>query len=219
MKKLYFIKRMLLVFTCIGIVSGVQINGLWFKKDANLSDPKVAKLNAKAPNFKGLDSNLVEHNLKDFKGKIVVLEWKNIACPFVKKHYKSGNMQALQKKATQNDIVWLSIVSSAKGKQGHQNPETTRSQVVKEGSHATAVILDQSGDIGRLYGAKTTPHMFVIDKKGVLVYEGAIDSIRSANQKDIPKAINYVAQAIDSLQQNKPILVQQSKAYGCSIKY
>ena len=113
----------------------------------------------------------------------------------------------------------MSIVSSAKGKQGYQNAEETRAQIALENSHATAVLLDESGYIGRLYGAKTTPHMFVINKKGILVYQGAIDSIRSANQKDISKAVNYVTEAISSLKQNKKILVQQSKAYGCGIKY
>jgi peroxiredoxin len=172
-----------------------------------------------APAFAGVDSNGKTHNLSDFLGKIVVLEWTNHDCPFVRKHYDSGNMQKLQEQAKAGDVVWLSVVSSAAGKQGYVDGKAANELTASRKASPAAVILDPKGEIGRLYAAKTTPHLFVIDKEGKLAYAGAIDSIPSTFAADIPKATNYVTAAIDSLNAGKPVEVATSKAYGCGVKY
>lgn len=172
-----------------------------------------------APDFVGVDSNGVEHNLSDFKGKTVVLEWTNHECPYVVKHYSVGNMQKLQKDATEKDVVWLSIHSSAEGKQGHVDGEKANMVAKEKGAHATAHILDASGEIGRLYDAKTTPHMFVVDAEGILAYAGAIDSDSSYKSESIEGATNYVMAAVNALSEGKPVEVASTKPYGCSVKY
>ncbi len=172
-----------------------------------------------APNFTAIDTNGVEHNLSDFKGKNVVLEWSNHACPFVVKHYSVGNMQKVQKQATDNGAIWITIVSSAEGKQGAINAEESN-QVMKEvGAHSTARILDPSGEIGKLYGAKTTPHMFIIDKEGNIAYTGAIDSNSGFSSDTIKGATNYVSAALESLNAGEEIQIASTKPYGCSVKY
>ena len=172
-----------------------------------------------APDFTGTDTNGNQHSLSDFKGKNVVLEWSNHECPYVVKHYDSGNMQKLQKEATDNDTIWLTIVSSADGKQGNVSPEEANKIMEEKDTHATARILDTSGEIGKMYDAKTTPHMFVIDKNGVLVYNGAIDSDSSFKQESIEGATNYVTAALESLEAGTPVEVASSKPYGCGVKY
>ena len=172
-----------------------------------------------APGFTATDTNGVEHNLSDFRGKNVVLEWSNHDCPFVLKHYEPGNMQKLQAAATENDVVWLTIVSSAEGKQGHVSAEEANKIMDEVGAKSTARILDPTGEIGKLYGAKTTPHMFVIDKEGTLVYAGAIDSDSSFKQSSIEGATNYVTEALASLEKGEEIKVASTKPYGCSVKY
>jgi peroxiredoxin len=178
-----------------------------------------AKLNQTAPEFTLKDSNGKSHNLSDFKGKVVVLEWVNYGCPFVKKHYNSNNMQTLQKKYTEKDVIWLSICSSAPGKQGHFSGEELQDKIAKSKSAHTAYLVDESGTVGKMYGAKTTPHMFVINKDGKLVYAGAIDDIRSTDEDDVPKAKNYVAAALDAVLAGKTVEITETKAYGCSVKY
>lgn len=171
-----------------------------------------------APLFTGTDSNGKEQKLSDYKGKIVVLEWTNPQCPFVKKHYGDKSMQGLQAKYTGKDVVWLSINSSAKDLEGSQTAEEANKYMTDQGSKPTARILDPNGTIGKLYAAKTTPHMFVIDKNGVLVYEGAIDDNDSPDPAD--KATkNYVSDAIDLLQAGKKVETAQTRPYGCSVKY
>lgn len=172
-----------------------------------------------APDFTATDTNGVEHTLSNFKGKNVVLEWSNHECPFVVKHYGSGNMQKLQQEATANDTVWITIVSSAEGKQGHVTPEDANAIMEEKGAASTARILDPSGEIGKLYDAKTTPHMFVIDKEGNVAYEGAIDSDTSFKQEAIAGATNYVAAALKSLDAGEPVKTASTKPYGCSVKY
>jgi len=172
-----------------------------------------------APEFTATDTNGVEHNLSDFRGKNVVLEWSNHQCPFVVKHYESGNMQKLQAQATENEVVWLTIVSSAEGKQGAVSADEANKIMEETNAKSTARILDPSGEIANLYDAKTTPHMFVINKEGVLVYEGAIDSDSSFKQSSIEGATNYVTAALESLDKDEEIEVTSSKPYGCSIKY
>ena len=172
-----------------------------------------------APDFTLTDSNGKSHKLSDFKGKFVVLEWLNHGCPFVKKHYGSGNMQKLQKEFTGKDVVWLSIVSSAPGKQGHMSPEETNKAKTESESAATAVLLDEEGTVGRLYEAKTTPHMFVVNPDGVLIYMGAIDSVKSPDPADIAGAKNYVKQALDEAMAGKAVSEPVTTAYGCGVKY
>lgn len=172
-----------------------------------------------APEFTAIDTNGVTHSLSNFRGKNVVLEWSNHLCPFVEKHYGVGNMQKLQKDATSNGTIWLTIVSSAEGKQGGVSPSEANEIIKEIGSHETARILDKSGKIGKLYDAKTTPHMFIIDKNGILVYAGAIDSDSSFKSSSIEGATNYVTKALESLKAGKPIKTASTKPYGCSVKY
>lgn len=172
-----------------------------------------------APDFTAVDTNGVEHSLSDFKGKNVVLEWSNHECPFVVKHYEPGNMQKVQKMATDNGTVWITIVSSAGGKQGAVTAEEANKIMEEVGANSTARILDPSGEIGKMYGAKTTPHMFVIDKEGKIAYMGAIDSDSSFKQSSIEGATNYVTEALESLNAGEEIKVTSTKPYGCSVKY
>ncbi len=174
-----------------------------------------------APDFSLSDEQGKTVKLSDFKGKTVVLEWLNEGCPFVQKHYHdSGNLPALQKKYTDKKVVWLSIVSSAEGKQGYwATGEEARAFKAQQKAAMTHILKDADGAVGRAYGAKTTPHMFIIDAKGVLAYQGAIDDKASTKARDIPKAKNWVAQALDEILAKKPVSVSDTKPYGCSVKY
>lgn len=172
-----------------------------------------------APAFTLTDTSGNSHSLSDFKGKFVVLEWTNFGCPFVQKHYDSNNMQSLQKKYTDKDVVWLMIGSSAEGKQGNYPPEKWNEMIEEKGASPTAALLDPDGTVGKLYGATTTPDMFIIDPDGKLLYRGAIDSIKSADKSDIAKATNYVRVALDSALDGKPIEKASTQPYGCSVKY
>ena len=172
-----------------------------------------------APDFSATDIKGNEVKLSDLKGKDVVLEWTNQECPFVVKHYKSGNMQAAQKKATDGGAIWISINSSAPGMQGNVTPEEAVRIEQEAGTHATHRILDESGDIGREYGAKTTPHMFVINKEGVLAYAGAIDDKPDADPASVEGAKNYVLAALDELSAGKEVSTPSTPAYGCGVKY
>ena len=167
-----------------------------------LREPQVGQ---PAPAFTLTDSDGNSHSLSDFQGKVVVLEWLNHGCPFVVKHYESGNMQKLQKDYTGKGVVWLSIVSSAPGKQGHMSPEDTNKTKAEKGSAATAILIDEDGTVGKLYNAKVTPEMFIINSDGVLVYAGAIDDKKSTDTADIAGAKNYVAQALDEVLAGNPV--------------
>ena len=166
-----------------------------------------------------IDSNGVEHNLSDFAGKKVVLEWTNHGCPYVKKHYKTDNMQKTQKLATADGAVWLSIVSSAPGKQGYVTGVEANELTEKRGAVPTAVVLDPEGDMGRTFAAKTTPHMYIIDEDQTLVYQGAIDDNRSASPRAVKGAKNYVAAALDDLKAGNDVAVSDTAPYGCNVKY
>jgi len=172
-----------------------------------------------APEFNLTDSNGTSHKLSDFKGKFVVLEWLNHGCPFVQKHYDGGNMQSLQKEYTGKDVVWLSIVSSAPGKQGHMSPEETNKTKEEKGSAATAILNDEDGTVGKLYDAKVTPELFVINPEGTLIYAGAIDDKKSVESADTAGAKNYVKQALDEAMTGKPVSEPTTEAYGCGVKY
>ncbi|MEO0982991.1 MAG: thioredoxin family protein [Pseudomonadota bacterium] len=181
----------------------------------------AAEINTPAPAFTGVTSTGETISLSDFEDKTVVLEWTNHDCPFVRKHYAEPprNMQGMQEGAGDDEIVWLSVISSAPGKQGHVTPEQANDLTTSRGAAPHAVILDESGDIGRLYGAKTTPHMYVIKTGGELAYMGAIDSNPSANVDDIATAENYVTAALDAVAAGEPVATPATKAYGCSVKY
>jgi len=157
--------------------------------------------------------------LDSFKGKVVVLEWVNFQCPFVGKHYGSGNMQGLQKKYTVKGVVWLSVCSSAPGKQGHVTAAEAKEAVGEKDAAPTRFLLDPKGTVGKAYGAKTTPHMFVIDAKGTLVYNGAIDDKPSTKPADLEGAKNYLAAALDATMAGKKVETAATQPYGCSVKY
>lgn len=172
-----------------------------------------------APAFTAVDSNGKKHSLSDFRGKTVVLEWTNEDCPFVKKFYDSGEMQRLQREATGQGVVWLTVNSGAPGKQGHVTGAEANAKMKRSSFASTAYLLDADGTVGRAYAARTTPHMFVIDPKGTLVFAGGIDSIPSANPADIAKADNYVRLALADVKAGKPVGTATSRPYGCSVKY
>lgn len=181
--------------------------------------PHFAVVGKPAPDFALPSSKGSKHKLSQYKGKLVVLEWLNHGCPFVKKHYRSGNMQKLQKKYTAKGVVWLSIVSSAPGRQGHCTPKQAKQLTQQKKATPTAVLLDPKGKVGRTYKARTTPHMYIINKKGVLSYAGAIDNIRSTNPADTAKAKNYVSAALNELMAGKKVTTPKTRPYGCSVKY
>lgn len=172
-----------------------------------------------APNFTAVDSNGKIHNLSDFKGKTVVLEWTNDGCPFVQKHYETHNMQKLQKEYTDKGVIWLSIISSAKGEQGNVTGDEANKLTKERDAHPTAVLLDESGEVGKLYDAKTTPHMFVINPEGILVYKGAIDDNKSADHSTVEGAHNYVAAALDAVEKGEAVATPETQPYGCFVKY
>ncbi|HKW14779.1 MAG TPA: thioredoxin family protein [Candidatus Krumholzibacteria bacterium] len=178
-----------------------------------------AAIDQKAPDFSlaGIDGKT--YKLSDFKGKYVVLEWNNLDCPFVKKHYGSGNMQALQKKYTDKGVVWLTICSSAQGKQGYYEPAALQDMTKERKLSSTAYLRDADGTVGKEYGAKTTPSMFVVNPDGNLIYAGAIDDKPSTDPNDIPGANNYVAACLDASLAGKPVATHSTVSYGCSVKY
>lgn len=172
-----------------------------------------------APNFTLTDCAGKTHSLTDFKGKTVVLEWVNHECPFVEKHYSGGNMQALQKAATEKGAIWLSVASSAPGKPGAMSPADAQAKCTAVGSKATAYLFDSDGKVGKLYGARVTPELYIINPEGLLVYQGAIDDKKSTDAADIAGAKNYVQAALDEVLANKPVSMAKTEPYGCSVNY
>lgn len=179
----------------------------------------AAKVGESAPDFTASDTNGQSHKLSDYKGKFVVLEWTNQGCPYTRKHYDSGNMQKLQKQWTQKGVVWLTVVSSAPGAQGYVTAAQENEYLKKVNASPTAVLLDPKGDLGHLYEAKTTPHMFIIDPSGNLIYNGAIDDHASTDASDIAGSTNYVSQALEQALAGKPVAAAATRPYGCSVKY
>ncbi len=190
-----------------------------------LSAPVQAKIatGATIPDLTLKDSNGTVHHLADYKGKTIVLEWTNHLCPYVQKHYNQayngGNMQSLQKAAAGDDVIWLSVISSAPGKQGYVSGETANALSEQRGAAPAAVILDPAGEVGRTFSAKATPHMYVIDAAQTLVYQVAIDNNRSADPATIAGATNYVAEALLALEKGMPVKKGETNPYGCQIKY
>ncbi|MDP7319200.1 MAG: redoxin domain-containing protein [Bacteriovoracaceae bacterium] len=175
----------------------------------------------KAANFELKDQNDKIFKLNQLAGKFIILEWFNEGCPFVQKHYESGNMQTLQKMYKDNDLVrWVTIISSAPGKQGHlESTAQLKKMVERVGVQADYILRDPKGKVGRMYGAKTTPHMFIIDDKMMIRYNGAIDSIASANPDDIKKAKNYITSAMSKVLLKQEVITKKTRPYGCSVKY
>lgn len=180
------------------------------------ADPEVGR---PAPAFTLPGTDGKTYTLSDLKGRYVVLEWLNFGCPYVKRHYRSGNMPALQEKYTGKDVVWLSVVSSAPGKQGHYPADEMNAVNAEYGGRQTAILLDPEGDVGRAYGAQTTPHMYVIGPEGTLLYKGGIDDQPRAAEKDTPGIPSYVGAALDAAMQGEEIAVTAAPPYGCAVKY
>jgi peroxiredoxin len=172
-----------------------------------------------APDFTATDSQGASHSLSQMRGKVVVLEWTNADCPYTRKHYTSGNMQSIQTLARENGVIWLSVISSAPGKQGYVTAQEENAYLKEMNAAPTAVLLDPTGALGHLYDAKTTPHMFVINPQGILIYNGAIDDHPTSDASDIPHSQNYLSLALEEALAGKPVAVATSRPYGCSVKY
>lgn len=209
---------LVMVAVAANTILSMQTEGL---SAAELS--AAPKVGAPAPAFTAVDTRGASHSLEAYRGQWVVLEWANHSCPYTKKHYKSvdgrpGNTQAMQRDYTKR-VVWLSVVSSAPGKQGFTTAEEADELTREKGAAPTAVIRDTAGTLGRLYGARNTPQYAIIDPEGVLRYAGAIDDRQSSSAKDIAKATNYVRAALDAGLAGNPIAVAQTQPYGCDVKY
>ncbi|AEG91583.1 periplasmic/membrane thiol peroxidase-like protein [Ramlibacter tataouinensis TTB310] len=179
----------------------------------------AATVGQPAPEFTLKDAAGKTVRLSDFRGKHVVLEWTNPGCPFVQKHYNSGNMPATQKAATDQGVVWLSVNSTARDSGDWLEPAKLMAWKQERKAAPTAVLMDEEGTVGKSYGARTTPHLYIVDPQGRLVYAGGIDSIPSANAQDIPRATNYVRQGLGEALSGKPLSVSTTRPYGCSVKY
>jgi peroxiredoxin len=172
-----------------------------------------------APAFTARDGDGKTRSLSEFKGKTVVLEWTNAGCPYVQKHYESGNMQGLQKAAAKDGVVWLTLISSAPGKQGYVSPAEAKTWKSATGAGSTALLLDPAGQVGHAYEAKTTPHMYVVNGAGKLVYMGGVDDKPTADPASLKGAKNYVSAALSDVKAGRPVATAVSKPYGCTIKY
>jgi peroxiredoxin len=186
---------------------------------ASMAAGAAPQIGQPAPDFTGTDSKGNSVRLSQYRGKTVVLEWTNADCPYTRKHYTSGNMQSVQALAQKNGVVWLTVISSAPGKQGYVNGPAADALTQSRSAVPSAVLLDPSGTLGRMYDAKTTPHMFVIDKNGALQYMGGIDSIATTDISDIPHAEPYLKEAMLAVVQGSPVAHPVTKPYGCSVKY
>ena len=186
-----------------------------------LATPAAAApvLGRPAPAFQALGADGQTHSLAQYKGRTVVLEWTNGGCPYVQKHYRSGAMQGLQKQATADGTVWLTLISSAPGKQGYLSPDQARGWTAANGAASTALLLDPTGAVGKAYEAKTTPHMYVVDKAGTLVYMGGVDDKPTTDPASLKTARNYVIAALADVKAGRAVATPASKPYGCSIKY
>jgi len=196
----------------LGVVVGLFVAAGW-------SSVSAIRVGDAAPAFSATDDHGVTRQLSDYRGKFVVLEWHNQGCPYVGKHYGSGNMQALQKTWTARDVVWLTVVSSAPSQQGYVTAAQSQTYVTAQRASPTAVLLDKTGAIGHAYDAKTSPHMFVINPDGVVVYNGAIDDRPTSNHDDIEGARNYVSAALTEAMAGKAVTIATTQPYGCSVKY
>jgi len=211
-----FDRRTLMLGTTAGLTA-VAAGGLtMLSSRPALANPQI---NKPAPDFTAVDSNGQTHSLASLRGKVVALEWTNHDCPYVRKHYNTGNMQSLQKQAADAGIVWLSVISSPVGEQGHVTPEKANELTQTRKATPAAVLLDPKGQVGRAYDARTTPQMFLINAEGMLVYMGGIDSIPSTRADDLEKATPYFRDAIAAVTKGEPVKNAVTRPYGCSVKY
>lgn len=194
----------LVVFACAAMISS-------FAWAARVGEP--------APDFTATDSNGQVHHLSDYRGKFVVLEWTNRGCPYTRKHYESGNMQRLQQEWTAKGVIWLTVLSSAPGKQGYVTASEENAYLKQENAHPTAALLDPTGALGHLYDAKTSPQMYVINPQGTLIYDGAIDDRPTTDVADIQGAKNYLSLALEEAMAGKSVSTPVTRPYGCSVKY
>jgi hypothetical protein len=205
---MYILARKILLAAAVG----ATLNGSALMPAAEVGQP--------APDFALTDLDGTSHKLSDYHGKVVVLEWVNPECPIVQKHYnKSGNIPRLQKTYTGQGVVWLSINSAAAGKQGDYDPPQVKAWMQRVAAVPTDYFRDPTGTVGHLYGAKTTPHIFIVNRDGTLVYAGGIDSVPSADPADILRATNFVNAAMTDLSAGRPVAIPNSRPYGCSVKY
>jgi hypothetical protein len=210
-----FSKRAALIAVGAAALAGVA-GGFWFGG----GEAAASAVNGEpAPAFSVQDATGQTRTLAEFSGRTVVLEWTNFGCPYVRKHYRSGNMQALQRDATGEGVVWLQVISSAPGEQGHLDGPGALARARTDNAHPTATLLDPTGAMGRAYGARNTPHMFIIDAHGVLVYQGAIDDQPSARPQSLEGAHNYVRAALEDIAAGRAVQVARTTPYGCSVKY
>ena len=200
-------------------VVGVAGTTAWMAEPQAQAAVGNVKVGAPAPAFTATDLRGQTRTLAEFKGKYVVLEWHNQGCPYVKKHYGSGNMQRLQRELTAQGVVWLTVISSAPGKEGNVTQPQEEQYLKDQQASPTDVIFDPDGTLGRTYGAKTTPHMFLIDPQGVVVYQGAIDDKPTYEAADVEGAKNFVRTAYEETKAGKPVTVSTTAPYGCSVKY
>jgi peroxiredoxin len=199
-----------------------RLSSCWFLAAALLTVSAIAqeaRIGAPAPAFTATDSRGQTESLAQFRGKYVVLEWHNQGCPYTRKHYVSGNMQALQKEWTAKGVVWFTVISSAAGQQGYVTPTQENDYLAQMHAAPTAVLLDSDGKVGRLYNAKTTPQMIVIDPSGKVIYDGAIDDRPTPNPADVHGANNYVSDALTEALAGKPVSTPFTRPYGCGVKY
>ena len=230
MSKRITVKRVLLGVVVLGVIAALPVGLEAYDNIFNNTGPSPSELEAMAPKvgepapaFTAVDTRGATHSLEQYKGQWVVLEWVNHGCPYTKKHYKSvdgkpGNTQAMQADYNKR-VVWLSVISSAPGRQGYSSAEEANEEAADKGAAPTAIVRDTSGTLGRLYGARTTPQYAIIDPQGVLRYSGAVDSHASSSAKDIPGATNYVRAALDAGLAGKEIAIAQTQPYGCDVKY
>ena len=208
------------MFTAFTAVTALTVIGLSTSTAPIVGNAAIAAdVGKAAPAFVAADADGKPVRLADFRGKTVVLEWNNPGCPYVKKHYGSGNMQKTQAAAAKDGVVWLTINSGAPGKQGHMNGPEAKNFVAQTGARPTAYLLDPRGVVGRAYGAATTPHMYIVDKKGALVYAGGIDDKPTSKAADIAGARNHVLAALSEIKAGKAVSVPTSRPYGCAVKY
>lgn len=212
MTSYHYMRTIIFAALCLGALLSITVS-------AQNPTSTAATVGQSAPDFTLQGADGKTHSLANYQGKYVVLEWTNPQCPFVHKFYDSGTMQKLQKTETAKGVVWLRINSSAKGHEGYQAVGDLASYVTNQHVAATESLLDPDGKVGHTYGARTTPHMFVIDPKGVLIYAGGIDNKPSADPADIETAKNYVTTALDEAMAGKPVATPTARPYGCSVKY
>jgi peroxiredoxin len=201
--------KRLILLSCSALIATVLLTTQLF----------AAKVGDAAPAFTGTASDGKTYNLSSYQGKFVVLEWHNQGCPYTAKHYESGNMQKLQKEWTGKGVEWFTVISSAPGTQGYVNANDENSYLTKMKASPSAALLDPSGQIGHLYGAKTTPHMFIINPQGKLIYDGAIDDRPTTDESDVNGAKNYVSLALGEALAGQPVSTATTRPYGCSVKY